>query len=492
MEVGEDKRWYYVIPAVLLLSMVLSELRVASQELLFDLVCQDAAAAHNKSEPQFFGPDGFDCHTNTIKQEVAQWIQYTQLAFGCSCVLTVSGYGVISDGFGRKSVMLISLFGNFLVLMANTVTSAVYFPQWPWVLIAVNMIGGLCGGSGATLMAVFAYVADTVEEKKRATAFTVIEASYGAGSFVMLLVSGYISELKGLLSTFIVLSSIAAGTLVYILCLKESTSHTHESKKPSARNMHCLSSGLEFLWRAKRGEPRSYGSMVSLIVTFSTTYLAFMGIYSAAIVVFETHPYDWGDRKIGIYSASGAAGRTFAMVVAQALLHSRSEKTKRRMMQGFFALFSFATVAVTFTTYLPLICALNVVAGLSSTVAVGTLRSFFSAGNPACMQGQVLAMLAVIESVVNVVSPFVFNKILDSAPGIGVLWAVAILNFLCCFTLLGVGPLKAESEMTPSTDSNLPTTSSNRSTIQNIISIFRLRKSDDEREPLLQHPISIN
>lgn len=72
---------------------------------------------------------------------------------------------------------------------------------------------------------------------------------------------------------------------------------------------------------------------------------------------------------------------------------------------------------------------------------------------------------AKIDDLLAQVSPFVFNKILDSAPGlhlkvclvifflclyvvfvgIGVLWAVAILNFLCCFTLLGVGPLKAES-----------------------------------------------
>lgn len=74
--------------------------------------------------------------------------------------------GPWSDKFGRKPVLLSSLFGFFISNVLMTILCFVSVNPWVFVIafIPVALSGGLC----ALMIAVFSYVSDVTEESKRA------------------------------------------------------------------------------------------------------------------------------------------------------------------------------------------------------------------------------------------------------------------------------------------------------------------------------------
>ena len=112
-----------------------------------------------------------------------------------------------------------------------------------------------------------------------------------------------------------------------------------------------------------------------------------MGVYDAALVVFQAVPYAWGGSQLHLYSAFGAGGRALALFTAPLLRRLAStERSKLRMTQAMFATYALVTLLITATQDLAVICAMNLLAGLTMTTAFGTLRSFFSIGVHASAQ----------------------------------------------------------------------------------------------------------
>ena len=240
-----DAKWWMVLPVVLLVSMIMAELRVVQQEQLFHLACREINATRialpiNITVPGA-GAGSHPASTNTtalckseeVKRLANFWSECTAIAFSCGAVATASAYGVLSDRYGRKIPLATSIFGNLLVVVVCAVLSynghageageAHFITSWKYILLVSNLVGGLCGGSGITLMGAFAYVTDTNDEKERAHLFTSIEATYGAGGFMMLLAGVFISRATdALFVTFVVLAVLSLATLACVAVIPES------------------------------------------------------------------------------------------------------------------------------------------------------------------------------------------------------------------------------------------------------------------------------
>lgn len=94
--------------------------------------------------------------------------------------------GMLSDRFGRRPVLLLSLAG----LGANYVLLAVA----PTITIIV--IGRLLAGAlGATVSTTYAYIADVTPKEKRAGAFGLIGASFGVGFILGPLLGGVLGDI---------------------------------------------------------------------------------------------------------------------------------------------------------------------------------------------------------------------------------------------------------------------------------------------------------
>ena len=93
--------------------------------------------------------------------------------------------GRLSDRFGRRPVLLASVFGTFIGFLllgfANTL----------WVLFAARIIDGLTGGN---LSVAQAYITDVTDAKNRAKGLGLIGAAFGIGFIIGPVTGGFLSQ----------------------------------------------------------------------------------------------------------------------------------------------------------------------------------------------------------------------------------------------------------------------------------------------------------
>ena len=121
-------------------------------------------------------------------------------AYALMQFLLAPALGALSDRFGRRPVILISLFGmgiNYLVLATA--------PSLAW-LVAGRIVAGAMGASYSTAAA---YLADITPPEKRAQSFGLIGAAFGFGFITGPAIGGFLGDVD-LRLPFLVASGLAA------------------------------------------------------------------------------------------------------------------------------------------------------------------------------------------------------------------------------------------------------------------------------------------
>ena len=212
---------------------------------------------------------------------------YAAVQFICAPIL-----GNLSDKYGRRPVLLFSLFGfgiDYLFLALA--------PTYGWLFIG-RIIAGITGASFTTGAA---YIADVSTAENRAKNFGMIGAAFGLGFIIGPLIGGLLGSLGPRVPFY------AAATLALLNCtygyfvLPESLSK--ENRRP-------------FNW--KRANP--VGSLLHLKKYPAITGLALsiLFIYIAAHAVMSTWSYygiyrfNWNERMIGL--SLGMVGLMVALV----------------------------------------------------------------------------------------------------------------------------------------------------------------------------------
>lgn len=93
--------------------------------------------------------------------------------------------GRMSDRYGRRPILLASIFGTFIGFLLLGIANAL------WILFAARIIDGLTGGN---LSIAQAYIADVTDAKDRAKGLGMIGAAFGLGFIIGPVTGGFLSQ----------------------------------------------------------------------------------------------------------------------------------------------------------------------------------------------------------------------------------------------------------------------------------------------------------
>lgn len=236
--------------------------------------------------------------SHTTLGEAALWGGYLSFTYALMNFLFSPVIGALSDRYGRRPVLLISL-GSLAVdylIMA--------FAPTLWILFIGRVLAGI---SGATYSTATAYIADVTPKDQRAAAFGLVGAGFGVGFVLGPVVGGLMGEL-GTRAPFYAAAALAMMNFLYgWFVLPES-----------------LSAGNRRAFEIRRANPfGAFAQMVKvpMVIWFvAATFLYSLAhhVYPAIWSFYTKEAFDWSARAIGISLALVGVG--FA-VVQGGLIH---------------------------------------------------------------------------------------------------------------------------------------------------------------------------
>ena len=225
----------------------------------------------------------------SVAAQYGGWLSlaYAAMQFVCAPVL-----GGLSDQYGRRPVLLISLFGLGLDFLVSA-----YSPTIGWLFFA-RIVAGVCGASFTTASA---YIADVSTPEKRAQNFGLIGAAFGLG-FIIGPTMGALVSSYGIRAPFYAASVLSLLNWLYgYFVLPESLS---------------LENRRAFSW--KRANPVGsfkallrYRTLWGLISALGFLYMAAQ-VMQSVWGYFTMLRYGWDTKMVGI--SLGLVGLAVAIV----------------------------------------------------------------------------------------------------------------------------------------------------------------------------------
>src|SRR5215213_11473038 len=227
--------------------------------------------------------------------------------------------GRLSDRYGRRPVLLVSLIGTgvgFLIL--GTATTL-------WMLFAGRIIDGISGGNISTAQA---YIADVTTPAERAKGMGLIGAAFGLGFIFGPAIGGVLSR-WGVHVPFLFAAglSLANATLLYFV-LPETVTADHPARVSAATGRWS-----QLVRALKQSRLAFVLAVYFLFVTAFSVMTASFGLFTLYRFGFDAHDTGWIFAFVGVVGAviqGGIIGRLVKafgeppLVIAGALLFTSS------------------------------------------------------------------------------------------------------------------------------------------------------------------------
>jgi DHA1 family tetracycline resistance protein-like MFS transporter len=318
----------------------------------------------------------------------ANYTGWLMMAFSLMQFIFSPILGSLSDKYGRRPILLLSLFGFGLdyILLA-------YAPNLTWLFIG-RIIAGIMGASFTTASA---YIADISTPEKRAQNFGLIGAAFGLGFIIGPVIGGLLGSYGPRVPFF------AAAILTLINFLYGYFILPESLPKENRR---------EFDW--KRANPKGslehlfkYKFIAGLVASLVIIYIASHAIQTNWSF-FCIEKFQWSEKQIG--TSLGAVGILVALVQGLLIRYINPKLGNERSVYlgiflyaaGFF-LFAFAGAGWMMYVFLIPYC-LGGIAGPA-------LQSMMSAAVPANEQGELQGALTSLISLTSIFGPLLMTGI---------------------------------------------------------------------------------
>lgn len=320
--------------------------------------------------------------------EASQYGGFLLTAFAVAQFLFSPIMGGLSDLYGRRPVILLSLFGisiDYLILA--------FAPTFLWLVIG-RVIAGIFG---ASFTAASAYIADVSTDADRARNFGLLGAAFGLGFIIGPMMGGLLGEI-GVRVPFYVAAVFAFVNFLYgYFILPESLS---------------LENRRSFDW--KRANPIgvlkqlfSYKKIGYLLVVFFLINLAVHAVNSNW-AYFTMYRFEWSESTVGLSLAfAGLLVGIFQAGLAQKVSDSFGDRKSICLGIAFYALgmglFAFANTSWMMFIFLIPYC----FGGVCGPI----LKSYMSSQVAANEQGELQGGLTTIQSITTIFGPLMMTSI---------------------------------------------------------------------------------
>ncbi len=306
--------------------------------------------------------------------------------------------GSLSDKYGRRPVLLASLFGfgvDYLFLALA--------PNYAWLFIG-RVIAGI---TGASITTGFAYIADISTAENRAKNFGMVGAAFGLGFIIGPVIGGLLGHFGPRVPFYAAAALALLNWLYGYFVLPESLS------KENRREFH---------W--KRANPlgsllslRKYPALGGLVISIFLVYLASHAVQSNWSY-FTMYRFKWDEKMVGI--SLGVVGLLVAIVQGGLIRYINPKLGNEKSIYtglllytiGMF-LFGMATQGWMMFVFLIPYC--------FGGVAQPALQAVMAGQVPPNAQGELQGALASLQSASAIVGPLVMNNLFfyfshDKAP----------------------------------------------------------------------------
>ena len=328
----------------------------------------------------------------------AKYGSYLTVAYAITQFVFAPILGNLSDKYGRRTVLLCSLFGFGIdyIFMALA-------PTYAWLFIG-RVIAGITGSSFTTAAA---YIADISTAENRARNFGMIGAAFGLGFIIGPLMGGMLSSFGERMPFYVAAALALLNWLYGFFVLPESL------KKENRR---------EFQW--KRANPvgslmhlRKFPSVTALIFSILLLYIAAHAIMSNWNY-FTIHRFHWSERMVGLSLA--VVGLLVALVQAGLTRIINPKIGSERSLYYGLALYAIGMLLFGLATESWMMFVFLVPYCLGG-IAQPAMQSVMAGKVPPNAQGELQGAITSIMSLAAIIGPYVMNNLFfyfthDDAP----------------------------------------------------------------------------
>lgn len=189
--------------------------------------------------------------------------------------------GRLSDRFGRRPILLVSIFGTFLGFLLLGFANAL------WMLFASRILDGFTGGN---LSVAQAYIADVTDEKNRSKGLGLVGAAFGLGFIIGPVTGGFLSQWGYAFPAFAAAALAFVNLVLVGFWLPESLTPEKRAAMPEKRPPVTLAALLQALRRPFTGP---------LLITRFFFGLAF-AIFQTIFALYALKKFQLDARQTGL------------------------------------------------------------------------------------------------------------------------------------------------------------------------------------------------
>jgi len=350
--------------------------------------------------------------------DAAVWGGILAFSFAVMQFLFGPVVGNLSDRFGRRPVLLVSLFAMALDYVIMALAGTI------WLLLAGRIIGGITAATHSTAAA---FVADISEPEKKAQNFGLISAAFGIGFVLGPLLGGLLSTF-GPRAPFILAAALAGLNFIFGWFVLPETV-TDRIRRP-------------FQWRRANpfGAFRSIGHLPGLkpLLTVYFLYQIAFYVYPAVWAYFTQARFGWGPVMVGYSLAAFGISMALSQGVLMRYVVPRLGERKTVFMGFGLDILTFGLTGVLTNGW--------IVLGLTPLSAIGAMASpalqgLMSRVADDSQQGELQGLLTSLNAMAMILSPLIMTQTFAyfSAPDAPLFLPGA--PFLLSMVLMAVGTL---------------------------------------------------